>query len=413
MRYISWAQELEEHGETTILSWIDELVNSTIEAESPERFQYWSALAALSAVAKKNVYIDRYYYKLYPNVYVFLVGRSGLRKGNPVTFCKKLVQEANVTRVILGRNSIQSVLKELGKAYSVEGGGVLQEAIGFMVSGELASFLVKDPEALTILTDLYDTYANEPEWRNTLKTSGIDILKNPCLTLLGATNEEHFKEAVPATAIGGGFIARTLIVFEQNRRSINDLMDKPIIVPDFRQLACYLKEVSKCSGEMKISPEGKAEYRLWYRRISGSTQSDATGTLERMGDTVLKVAMLLSLADDISLEIGQIHIEEAVFRCEECITGMQRVTMGSGKSEDADVTAMVLQELLRRPEHKMTRKQLLTKFWGHMDYITLDRIAETLLRAGAITVTPAGKEVIYVMTKKTAEAYTKFKVEPN
>lgn len=395
------------------MSWINELVNSTIEAESPERFQYWSALAALSAVAKKNLHLDRYYYKLYPNIYVFLVGRSGLRKGNPVTFCKKLVQEANATRVISGRNSIQAVIKELGKAHSVEGGGVMKEAIGFMVSGELASFLVKDPEALTILTDLYDTHANEPEWKNTLKAAGIDVLKNPCLTLLGATNEDHFKAAVPTTAIGGGFIARTLIVFEQERRVINDLMDPPKVTPNLKDLACYLREVSKASGQFKIAIEAKASYRLWYHAISKSKHTDTTGTLERIGDTVLKVAMLLSLADGLSLVIEQHHMEEAIFQCEDCLAGMKRVTMGAGKSDDAEGTALILQYLLKMDGYKATRKQILNKYWGDLDYITLDRIAETLLRAGAINVTNAGKEVIYQMRPAVAEQYKKFKVEIN
>src|SRR6266704_1581124 len=167
---------------------------------------------------KKNVYLDRYYYILYPNIYVFLVARSGLRKGNPVNLAKKLVQEVGVTRVISGRNSIQGVLKDLGKAHSTPNGTIVKDAAGFMISGELASFLIKDPEALTILTDLYDTHVNEPEWKNTTKTQGIDTLKNPCITLLGATNEEHFQDAVPTNAIGGGFIGRTSIVFEGVRR---------------------------------------------------------------------------------------------------------------------------------------------------------------------------------------------------
>jgi hypothetical protein len=370
-------------------------------------------LAALSAVSKKNFFLDRYYYKLYPNIYVFLVGRSGLRKSNPVTFCKKLVTEAAATRVILGRNSIQAVLKELGKAHSIEGGGVMKEAIGFMVSGELASFLVKDPEALTILTDLYDTHANEPEWKNTLKTGGIDVLKNPCLTLLGGTNEDHFKEAVPATAVGGGFIARTLIVFEERRRVINDLMDPPKVTPDLKSLACYLKEIAKTSGEFTMTPEAKAAYRAWYQKVSTSNLRDRTGTMERIGDTVLKVSMLLSLAASLGLVIDKEHIDESVFRCEECFVGMQHVTMGSGKSLDADPTALILKELLKRPGYKMTRKQVLSKFWGDVDYITLDRIAETLVRSGAITADNAGKEVIYTMTRMAVENYTKFKTEIN
>ena len=394
--------------------WIEQVVASTVEAESPERFQYWCSIAALSAVVKKNVYLDRYYYKLYPNVYIFLVAKSGLRKSNPVTLAKKLVQEANCTRVILGRNSIQAVLKELGKAHSIEGGGVIKEANGFLVSGELASFLVKDPEALTILTDLYDTHANEPEWRNTLKTSGIDILKNPCLTLLGATNEDHFKAAVPNDAIGGGFIARTLIVFESHRRVINDLMDAPKVVPSVEKLAGYLKEISKLTGVFQILPDAKALYRAWYKEFSVIQHDDRTGTIERMGDTVLKIAMLLSLSKDSSLELSRINIEEAISECTDCLDGLQTVTMGSnGKSELKEQTALVLRELLKRDGNCIKRSGLLSKFWGEMDSYVLDRVMETLVQSHAVEVDRVGKDTLYTMKKSAVELYTKFKREVN
>ena len=396
------------------MGWIEQVVASTAEAESPERFQYWSAVASLSAVVKKNVYLDRYYYKLYPNVYIFLVAKSGLRKSNPVTLAKKLVTEANCTRVILGRNSIQAVLKELGKSHSIEGGGVLKEANGFMVSGELASFLVKDPEALTILTDLYDTHANEPEWRNTLKTSGIDVLKNPCLTLLGATNEEHFKAAVPNDAIGGGFIARTLIVFESHRRIINDLMDPPKIVPSITKLSEHLKDVAKLKGEFKILPEAKMLYRAWYKEFTSMIHDDKTGTIERMGDTVLKLAMILALSKGFALELSRSNIEEAIYQCTDCLDGLQTITMGSnGKSEIKEQTAMVLRELLKREGNSIKRSGLLSKFWGEMDSYVLDRVMETLIQSNAVEVDRVGKDTLYTMKKSAVDLYTKFKREVN
>lgn len=395
------------------MSWVDSVVASTIEAESPERFQYWSSLAAISAVMKKNVYMDRFYYKLYPNIYVFLVAKSGLRKSNPVTLAKKLVQETGATRVIAGRNSIQSVLKDLGKAHTVPNGPVVKNAAGFMVSGELASFLIKDPEALTILTDLYDTFANEPEWRNSTKTQGVDTLKEPCITLLGATNEDHFQDAVPQNAIGGGFMGRTLVVYEGMRRSINDLLDPPKVVPNIPDLVCYLKEISQLTGQFVLCQDARDVYRPWYQEISIAPHNDKTGSIERLGDTVLKVSMLLSLSDSLSLEIKSKHMNEAIYRCEECLAGLQQVTMGAGKSDLAQVTALILKHLIKRPDHKATRKQLLSAYWGEVDSITLDRVMETIINAGAATAAQKGADIIYAMKPEAVEQYTKFRKEIN
>lgn len=340
------------------------------------------------------------------------MAKSGLRKANPVILAKQLVSEAKTTRVVAGRNSIQQVIAELGKATSQEGGGVVKDASGFMVSGELAAFLIKDPEALTILTDLYDTFSNEPEWRNSLK-SGKDILKHPCLTLLGATNEDHFKGAVGDKDIKGGFIARTSIIYETQRRVINDLMDRPKITPSIKDLVAYLKEVSKLKGEFSICEKAKQHYRVWYKEISEKPHQDHTGTIERLGDTVLKVAMLISLSEGTNLEIGLDNIEEAIFRCVETLGGLSMVTMGAGRSEFGVATALVLKELINSGGYFSTKKKILAKYWGEFDSLVLDRVAETLQQSGAIDIDKEGKVTVYKLTKRAIETYVNFKKEIN
>lgn len=395
------------------MNWIDQVVHSTAESESPARFQYWAAMAAISATVKRNVYLDRYYYKLYPNIYVFIVGKSGLRKGNPVTLARTLVRDANVTRLVAGRGSIQAILKDLGRAHSIPGGGVMKDASAMVVSGELGALFVKDPDALTILTDLYDTHAHDPEWKNSLK-SGVDVLHKPCITLLGATNEEHFKDAVPPNQIGGGFMARTIVVLENQRRNINDLLDPPLITPDHKSLAYYLTELSKVSGVFApLVGNAKELYRAWYKELSVEHTFDKTGTLERIGDTVLKVAMNLSLAESHELIIKEHHVKEAIQEVEICQPGLKVVTMGAGSQTMAGQTALLLKEFLRKPENKMTRKQILNKFWGELDALDLDRIMETLIQSGAVNASNPGGVVTYQMTKSAVEAYSKFKKEVN
>jgi len=394
------------------VSWINEVVRSTEEAESPLRFQYWAALAALSASLKRNVYLDRHYYKLFPNLYILLVGKSGLRKGNPTTLAKKLAEKSGQVRIIAGRNSIQAILKELGKSYSIEGGGVQKNADCFIVSGELDSLFVKDPDAMTVLTDLYDTHAHDPIWKNTLKTGGVDTLKLPYITLLGGTNEEHFKGAVADKDIRGGFIARTLIVYENQRRTINDLMDPPKIVPNIDELSCILKEAAKLVGFFKVDDDAKELYRDWYHRLSTEDHDDRTGTIERLGDTVLKVAICLSVAHDMTLVIKPDQMNEAIFRCTECLVGLKHVVMGSGAGEVTLMLSRIIKYLVMRPEHIATKSQILSKFWQDgLDSIMLDRIVETLDQSGAIDIELRGKTVFYKMRKQHVEAYTRFKME--
>ncbi len=202
------------------MNWIEEILLGTDEAESPKTFFFWSAIAAISAVMKNKVYLDKHFYKLYPNVYVFLVAKSGLRKGIPIAMAKALVKEVDNTRVISGRNSIQGIIKDLSITVTAPGKPPLRDACGFIVSGEFSTVLIKDPEALTILTDLYDGHYNK-EWKNTLKGTGVEELKGVNITVLGALNQTHFRDMISSREVTGGFIARTLIVEETKRARKN------------------------------------------------------------------------------------------------------------------------------------------------------------------------------------------------
>ena len=144
------------------MSWIDLLLEQTEESEAPERYFYWSGLAAISAIARKNVWLDRHYYTLYPNIYVALIStRSGARKGIPISICKRILEEVNLTRIISGCNSIQGLIQELGQQKTLENGTVIGDAHGILLSDEFDSFLTDDPKSITYLTTLYNTHEHE------------------------------------------------------------------------------------------------------------------------------------------------------------------------------------------------------------------------------------------------------------
>ena len=139
------------------MSWLDELLLQTSESETPVSFIKWAGLSAIAAVAKNNVYLDKFYYKLYPNIYVMFHAESGLKKGPPVNMAKQLVKYVGNTTVISGRASIQGILKKLGTAETRPGQKLdLSSSTAFICSSELSAAIVDDPVATKILTDLYD-----------------------------------------------------------------------------------------------------------------------------------------------------------------------------------------------------------------------------------------------------------------
>lgn len=392
------------------MSFLSDLLEITKDAESPRSFMFWSGLSAISATTRRNVWINKKIYKLYPNTYTMLVARSGLRKGFPVKIAQKLVESLDVTKVISGRNSIQSIILELSKQWTLESGKVLSSAHAFVVNDELGSLLVEDPSAQTILTTLYDSFYHS-NWTDTLKSDGRKVLKDICVTMLSATNQTHLTEFLDTTSVTGGFIGRTLIIYEEKKSRINPLIDDDeIIEMDLGPLIDRLKVISEIKGPMRLEHEAKNRYREWYidynTKMESDPSDDNTGTSERLHDHVLKISTLLSLSERDDRIITPQHIEDAIDLATTFTGSVKRITLGKGKSESSDKTRIVLEYLISQPEYTATRKQLLRAKYGDIDAIDLDKILDTMNQAGIINLFNTTSGVRVTIEEKYAKQFS-------
>jgi len=407
-----------------VSTWLDDIVNEHSEFESPLTFWRWSALASISAVVKDQIWLPRYLYNLYPNIYVMLHAESGLKKGPPVAMASQLVSAINNTKIISGRSSIQGILKEMGTAHTIPGGKISTTSTAFICSSELSSSIVDDPVAAKILTDLYDRHYRVGEWASLLKMESFKLSK-PTITMLTASNEAMSESFFDKSAIQGGYFARTFIIYENTENRSNALLIPPKWIPDYKKSSEYLRELIKLKGP--FAPMGSRDktdiyteiytdsnetgyltksgliYQLWYEEfkkvIKEQEIKDSTGTLNRFGDSVLKVAMLLSLAEKPDLIISEIAMIEAIDICEKLIGNVRRATMGkSGLSDSSTIKNHIIHELLGRDNHKISRTILLKKMWMH--YASADEFDEIMLsfdQAGMIKIQSVGNQIIYHM----------------
>lgn len=416
------------------MNWLSNLVNQHKELESPQSFWFWAGISAISAVVKDNVWLNRQIFNTYPNIYVMLHADSGLKKGPPVSMAKQLVSKVNNTRIISGRGSIQGILKDLGTAQTQPGGKIPMKSVAFICSSELSSSIVEDPVSTKILTDLYDRQYNLGEWRHLLKQETFS-LKDPTITMLTATNEAMSEDFFSKSAIQGGYFARTFIIYEKESSVSNSLVFPMENPPDYNQSAEYLRELSKLNGQFtplailnqndefrfkKIKfgrdiwfNETGIIYDDWYEQfkiIIKDLPKDETGTLNRFGDSVLKVAMLLSLACEPKLTIQAESIHEAITYCEKLIGNVRKATLGKhGTSQTAILKTLIIAELINRETHSASRTLLMKKLWSH--YTTaedFDLIMLSFHNAGIILTSNIGNQIIYEMPNEQVEELTRF-----
>ena len=416
------------------MTWLDKLLSQHNELESPTNFWLWGGLASISAVVKDNVWIDRQIYKLYPNIYVMFNAESGLKKGPPISMAKQLVRGVGGTRIISGRSSIQGILKELGTAQTQPGGKVINKSCAFICSSELTSSIVEDKVATDILTDLYDRQYNPGEWKSLLKMEQF-VLKDPTISMLTATNEAHSEDFFGKKDIHGGYFARTFIISESKRNRANSLLVPLTNPPKYTELIEELKEVAKLNGpfaplatkepneehgciipwaehvtgEMNYFSEAGLVYQQWYENFVTQTLTedlrDDTGTLNRFGDSVLKVAMLLSLSRSPELYIDTDSMNLAIEYCRTLVGNVRGMTYGKkGLSESKHIKNLILRELVDRNTHQISRAMLLKKMWSHYKEASeLDEIMMSFDQAGTIKIESIGNQIIYVMPNSHVE----------
>ena len=372
-------------------NWVDDLISEHSAVETPESWIYWSLMCCISAVAA-NAYTLRTLkgnLLYYPNLYVILMGESGLGKGFPVNLAKRLVIAADNTRVIAGRSSIQAIIKELATTKSVAGKPVIIDSRGFIVNGELSTAIIQDPDSLTILTDLYDRNYN-PAWTNMLKGDGHEKLKEPYITCLFGSSPAHFYDSIPQPNIEGGYIGRNLVIYEERRSKDVDLLDSEeesidedrftnYIVPKY---VPHLVKIAANKARIIPSEDARHVFNTWRKewRANQHQYNDKTGFVNRVPDHVLKVAMCLCLARyDSDTLIIESDITDAITRVSALIYASEKAASGGGLDLLAVATKKVMDYLVAAPENNLLRRDLLVRCYGDVDNTSLDKILDTLI----------------------------------
>jgi hypothetical protein len=254
-------------------------------------------------------------------------------------------------------------------------------------------------------------------------------LKDPTITMLTATNEAMSDDFFTRSAIKGGYFARTFIIYEKSSPIVNSLIYPLEDEINYTSVADYLKEVAKLNGPFKplASNDKTDEYRyrkvkkgkrgnrdIWFNEVGIvfdnwyevfcemkilEENRDDTGTMNRFDASVLKIAMLLSLATEPKLEIGLEAMNEAILQCERLLGNVRRTTMGKqGISQSAILKTLIIMELLNRTPHTVSRMVLMKKMWQNYETPEeFDNMMQGFDAAGMIKTSSVGNQILYTM----------------
>lgn len=346
-------------------NWLDTYREFTSGTESPAKFHLWVALGTIAAAAQRKISLDMGYFDVHTNMYVILTSPPGRsRKSTALRIGKSMLRGLKDYGLPIHFSTQASSVAALVQQLAAIAGDSKehQSLTGF--SSELGTLLgSKSIEMTDFLTDIYDC---DPDWDKQTVSRSLEKVPFPWFNLLAATTPQWLGDNLSKTAVEGGFVARSIFVYEDTRLRVawpelteEQKKQKQMLVHD-------LAEIAKLKGRMKITDEAKEYYRDWYEnpshplRKTNEESSRVSSFFEREHIHVLKVAMALALGVRSELVVEVPEIVGAIGLLNDIKPGLEKAFSGVGRNVHSTVIEQIRNTILDKG--KIGYKKLLATF---------------------------------------------------
>lgn len=321
----------------------------TKHLEAPDLFHLWVAIGTVAGALQRKVWIDQYHFQWTPNFFIVLVAPPGVvSKSTSANIGMDLLR--HVEGVHFGPDSVtwQALFDAFADAATVvEGIGTTSPIT--VAASELGTFL--DPqnrELVDVLNDMWDG-KERPITRRT-RSDGQSTIERPWLNLVGCTTPGWLEEHVPSVMFKGGFMSRTVFVYQEKKRFLTAYIREKMGAHTgeyavLRQhLINDLRTIAEIKGEYTLTREAVAWGESWYKRHwtevnpHGLDKELFGPYFARKQTHIHKLAIVLAAATSSKREIDVYQIEQAEKLVTSLEPNMNRVL---GAIVDTDETRKV------------------------------------------------------------------------
>jgi len=324
---------------------------------------------------------------IYPNMYIVLVGPSGLsRKGEPIQIARTFLEQLNVA-IIPEDNSKESIAQDMHNFQNnftdVTTGRIMTQAAVTCFSEEMAVFC--GYQNIGLLSNMTNWYDSRDKWERRTKNQGVDEINGVCFNFLSATDPSWLPGILPKEAIGGGFTSRVIFVVEDRKlRTIADPDEFPADEKLRARLLSDLEIVMTLTGQFRFDKDAKQIHDSWYIEEERLVQAGKhpisdpylNGYIARRETHLRKLCMCLSAARDNGLHVVAEDINRAISMLEEVEPKMHQVFKGMGTTKYAAETQFVLD--LVRNRGTISQAEVMNKYPRTIDAVVYGAVVEDL-----------------------------------
>ncbi len=323
------------------MSFLRNYMSFTSGSEVPDNYHHWSGIYALSCIVNRQVWLDMGAYKLYPNLYVVLLGPPGNGKSLAMDTAQVLVEDIGGIKISGDAQTKESICKYMAEectAVVTVDGEMLTITALCIFATELSHLL--GPNSGHMIDFLTTIFSKDKRYVTKTKNKGDDVLERPFVGLIACTTQAWITTYLKSDIIGGGFTRRVIFVNEPIGSSVADKSKRrPFLVVTPEQAAArenvvrYAESLKSIAGPFSWHPDAKTAYESWYMTRDIPNDLDTLGYYKTKPNQVLKVAMLLALSESTDRILLKEHFDVAMALFESTETTLTRVFQGIGRNE--------------------------------------------------------------------------------
>ena len=273
-----------------------------------------------------------------------------------------------------------------------------------VAASELGTFLdPRNRELIDVLNDLWDGKARP--WKRRTRQDGEKEIKGPWLNLVGCTTPGWLEENVPEVVFKGGFMSRTVFVYQEKKRHLSAYLSEKMAADEAafgklkRHLINDLRTIANIKGEYKLTPEATAWGTEWYERHwternPHGLDRDLFGPyFSRKQTHIHKLAMVLTAAETDARMIGVHNLVMAEKLVSSLEPGMAHVLGAISDSKESRHVASLCRLLLRNGK-SASKQQVWRTLMVQMSLEDFHNSIRSAIAAGLVTEVGDGANVV-------------------
>lgn len=318
------------------------------KSEVPSAFYRWVGLSIMATACGTNVWFEKFKTKVAPNLYVLLIGPSGLGKGVAIDAGLRAIGDlSEYFGQWRGKITAPAIVEHM----HAKAGNKEDKAPNrlFLVTPELSNSVGTGPMAdlfVKMMTDFFT--GGEFTFDEATRTNGRRTFRIPTINWLAGSTEEWLMKSISPDAIEGGFFGRCCPILQE------DYGTERVYMPKFpndydEQLAwCQgrLHWFSEQRGQILMSRGADAYCEDWYMSRERPVDRRLLPTWKREHDMVIKLSMLLMLDEGLTTSVKRRHVEEAIRLAGSCLASVPYLVNLASSTPERDAVVFIKQFLM-------------------------------------------------------------------